>query len=115
LDLEVIDHHTGQERPVKTLSGGEGFKAALSLALGMSDVVQAHAGGVELETLFIDEGFGTLDEVSLEQAIDSLKGLQASNRVLGIISHVPQLKEEIHAKLQIDSSPTGSAAKFIFQ
>ncbi|MFP7493852.1 SMC family ATPase [Terribacillus saccharophilus] len=115
LDLEVIDHHTGQERPVKTLSGGEGFKAALSLALGMSDVVQAHAGGVELETLFIDEGFGTLDEVSLEQAIDSLKGLQASNRVLGIISHVPQLKEEIHTKLQIDSSPTGSSAKFIFQ
>ncbi|AIF66593.1 hypothetical protein GZ22_08055 [Terribacillus saccharophilus] len=115
LDLEVIDHHTGQERPVKTLSGGEGFKAALSLALGMSDVVQAHAGGVELETLFIDEGFGTLDEVSLEQAIDSLKGLQASNRVLGIISHVPQLKEEIHTKLQIDTSPTGSSAKFIFQ
>lgn len=115
LDLEVIDHHTGQERPVKTLSGGEGFKAALSLALGMSDVVQAHAGGVELETLFIDEGFGTLDEVSLEQAIDSLKSLQASNRVLGIISHVPQLKEEIHTKLQIDTSPTGSSAKFIFQ
>jgi exonuclease SbcC len=81
----------------------------------MSDVVQAHAGGVELETLFIDEGFGTLDEVSLEQAIDSLKGLQASNRVLGIISHVPQLKEEIHMKLQIDTSPTGSSAKFIFQ
>ncbi|PAD39293.1 AAA family ATPase [Terribacillus sp. 7520-G] len=115
LDLEVIDHHTGQERPVKTLSGGEGFKAALSLALGMSDVVQAHAGGVELETLFIDEGFGTLDEVSLEQAIDSLKGLQASNRVLGIISHVPQLKEEIHTKLQIETTPTGSSAKFIFQ
>ncbi|SDD50784.1 exonuclease SbcC [Terribacillus halophilus] len=115
LDLEVVDHHTGQERPVKTLSGGEGFKAALSLALGMSDVVQAHAGGVELETLFIDEGFGTLDEVSLEQAIDSLKGLQASNRVLGIISHVPQLKEEIHTKLQIDTSPKGSSAKFIFQ
>ncbi|MDL4839713.1 AAA family ATPase [Aquibacillus rhizosphaerae] len=114
LDLEVLDHHTGQQRSVKTLSGGEGFKAALSLALGMADVVQAHAGGVQLETLFIDEGFGTLDELSLEQAIDCLKGLQQSNRVLGIISHVPQLKEEIHAKLQIIPSPQGSRATFSF-
>ncbi|MDC3415317.1 AAA family ATPase [Aquibacillus salsiterrae] len=113
LDLEVLDHHTGQQRSVKTLSGGEGFKAALSLALGMADVVQAHAGGVQLETLFIDEGFGTLDELSLEQAINCLKGLQQSNRVLGIISHVPQLKEEIHAKLQITPSPKGSSAKFV--
>ncbi|WP_186577743.1 AAA family ATPase [Aquibacillus kalidii] len=114
LDLEVIDHHTGQQRSVKTLSGGEGFKAALSLALGMADVVQAHAGGVQLETLFIDEGFGTLDELSLEQAIDCLKGLQQSNRILGIISHVPQLKEEIHAKLQISTTPQGSHATFTF-
>lgn len=112
LDLEVLDHHTGQQRSVKTLSGGEGFKAALSLALGMADVVQAHAGGVQLETLFIDEGFGTLDELSLEQAIECLKGLQQSNRILGIISHVPQLKEEIHAKLQIIPSPQGSSAMF---
>ncbi len=77
-------------------------------------LVQAHAGGVELETLFIDEGFGTLDEVSLEQAIDSLKGLQASNRNFGIISRTTA-EEEIHTKLQIDTSPTGSSAKFIFQ
>ncbi|MCT2535047.1 AAA family ATPase [Aquibacillus koreensis] len=114
LDLEVLDHHTGQQRSVKTLSGGEGFKAALSLALGMADVVQAHAGGVQLDTLFIDEGFGTLDELSLEQAINCLKGLQQSNRILGIISHVPQLKEEIHAKLQITPSPQGSRAAFTF-
>ncbi len=114
LDLEVLDHHTGLQRSVKTLSGGEGFKAALSLALGMADVVQAHAGGVQLETLFIDEGFGTLDELSLEQAIECLKGLQQSNRLLGIISHVPQLKEEIPVKLQITPSQKGSKASFQF-
>ncbi|WP_099158300.1 AAA family ATPase [Virgibacillus ndiopensis] len=114
LDLEVLDHHTGQQRSVKTLSGGEGFKAALSLALGLADVVQAHAGGVQMDTLFIDEGFGTLDEISLQQAIDCLKDLQESNRLLGIISHVPQLKNEIHAKLQIKPSHKGSRLAFTF-
>ncbi|WP_161493858.1 SbcC/MukB-like Walker B domain-containing protein [Virgibacillus necropolis] len=113
LDLEVLDHHTGQQRSVKTLSGGEGFKASLSLALGLADVVQTHAGGIQLDTLFIDEGFGTLDEESLQQAIDCLKDLQQSNRLLGIISHVPHLKNEIHAKLQITPSHNGS--KFGFQ
>lgn len=112
LDLEVMDQHTGKKRSVRTLSGGEGFKAALSLALGMADVVQAHAGGVQLDTLFIDEGFGTLDELSLAQAIDCLKSLQQSDRLLGIISHVGQLKEEIYAKLQIEVSPQGSTASF---
>lgn len=115
LDLEVIDHYTGQKRSVKTLSGGEGFKAALSLALGMADVIQAHAGGVQLDTLFIDEGFGTLDEASLEQAIDTLKDLQQGDRMLGIISHVPQLKDEIRAKLHITPSPVGSTLAFSFQ
>ncbi|RWZ60328.1 SMC family ATPase [Halobacillus fulvus] len=115
LDLEVLDHHTGQQRSVRTLSGGEGFKASLSLALGMADVVQSHAGGVQLDTLFIDEGFGTLDEISLEQAIDCLRGLQDGNRMLGIISHVPQLKEEIPAKLQVHAGPQGSKVEFIFQ
>ncbi|MBA2173942.1 AAA family ATPase [Halobacillus locisalis] len=115
LDLEVLDHHTGQQRSVRTLSGGEGFKASLSLALGMADVVQSHAGGVQLDTLFIDEGFGTLDDLSLEQAIDCLRGLQDGNRMLGIISHVAQLKEEIPAKLQIDSGPEGSRVSFVFQ
>ncbi|WP_182199364.1 AAA family ATPase [Paraliobacillus salinarum] len=115
LDLEVLDQYTGQQRSVKTLSGGEGFKTSLSLALGMADVVQAHAGGVQLETLFIDEGFGTLDDLSLAQAIECLKGLQQSNRMLGIISHVPQLKEEIYAQLQIIPSPNGSHASFTFK
>ena len=114
LDLEVIDHHTSKVRSVKTLSGGEGFKASLSLALGMADVVQAYSGGIQLDTLFIDEGFGTLDDVSLEQAINTLKGLSQKNRTLGIISHVPQLKEEIYAKLEITTSPNGSDAAFSF-
>ncbi|WP_430785657.1 AAA family ATPase [Virgibacillus flavescens] len=114
LDLEVLDHHTGQQRSVKTLSGGEGFKASLCLALGLADVVQTHAGGVQLDTLFIDEGFGTLDEESLQQAIDCLKDLQESNRLLGIISHVPHLKSEIHAKLQITPSRNGSKFQFQF-
>ncbi|ASK63393.1 hypothetical protein CFK37_15120 [Virgibacillus phasianinus] len=114
LDLEVLDHHTGQQRSVKTLSGGEGFKASLSLALGLADVVQTHAGGVQLDTLFIDEGFGTLDEVSLQQAINCLKDLQQSNRLLGIISHVPHLKNEIHAKLQVTPSHNGSTFGFQF-
>lgn len=114
LDLEVLDHHTGRQRSVRTLSGGEGFKAALCLALGLADVVQAHAGGVQLDTLFIDEGFGTLDDVSLQQAIDCLKDLQDSNRLLGIISHVPHLKSEIHAKLQISPSNQGSELGFSF-
>lgn len=114
LDLEVMDHHTGITRSVKTLSGGEGFKAALSLALGLADVVQAHAGGVQLDTLFIDEGFGTLDEVSLQQAIDCLKDLQESNRLLGIISHVGQLKNEIHTKLVITPTHKGSNLAFSF-
>ncbi|KGX88016.1 AAA family ATPase [Pontibacillus litoralis] len=114
LDLEVLDHYTGQKRSVKTLSGGEGFKASLSLALGMSDVVQAQAGGIQLDTLFIDEGFGTLDEKSLEQAISCLKDLQEGNRLLGIISHVPQLKQEIQAKLEITPSPQGSTCAFTF-
>ncbi|GEM04268.1 nuclease SbcCD subunit C [Halolactibacillus miurensis] len=114
LDLEVIDHHTSKVRSVKTLSGGEGFKASLSLALGMADVVQAYSGGIQLDTLFIDEGFGTLDDISLEQAINTLKGLSQKNRILGIISHVPQLKEEIYAKLDITTSPNGSDAAFSF-
>ncbi|UOQ85826.1 AAA family ATPase [Gracilibacillus salinarum] len=112
LDLEVLDHYTGKKRSVKTLSGGEGFKASLSLALGMADIVQSYAGGVQLDTLFIDEGFGTLDEISLEQAIACLKDLQRDHRVIGVISHVAQLKEEIKAKLIVESSPEGSTASF---
>lgn len=112
LDLEVYDHYTGKQRSVKTLSGGEGFKASLSLALGMADIIQAHAGGVQLDMLFIDEGFGTLDDRSLEQAINCLKLLQENDRTLGIISHVPRLKEEIRTKLYVESTVDGSKAYF---
>lgn len=112
LELEVYDNYTGKSRHVKTLSGGESFKASLSLALGLSDVVQANAGGISLDTMFIDEGFGTLDPESLENAINTLLELQRSGRLVGIISHVPELKERIEAQLEINVSAEGSSTKF---
>ncbi len=114
LELLVFDQYTGQERHVKTLSGGESFKAALALALGLADVVQQYAGGVSLETMFIDEGFGTLDPESLDQAIEALIDIQTSGRLVGIISHVPELKERIDARLEVISSQTGSSTQFQF-
>lgn len=114
LELLVFDQYTGQERHVKTLSGGESFKAALSLALGLSDVVQENAGGVSLETMFIDEGFGTLDPESLDNAIEALMDIQSSGRLVGIISHVPELKERIDARLEVSASHEGSKADFYF-
>nr|WP_304284524.1 SbcC/MukB-like Walker B domain-containing protein [Clostridium paraputrificum] len=112
LELEVYDNYTGKSRHVKTLSGGESFKASLSLALGLSDVVQANAGGISLDTMFIDEGFGTLDPESLENAINTLLELQRSGRLVGIISHVPELRERIEAQLEISVSAEGSSTKF---
>lgn len=114
LELLVFDQYTGQERHVKTLSGGESFKAALSLALGLADVVQNYAGGVSLETMFVDEGFGTLDPESLDQAIEALMDIQSSGRLVGIISHVPELKERIDARLEVISCQTGSRTEFVF-
>lgn len=114
LELLIFDQYTGQERHVKTLSGGESFKASLALALGLADVVQQHAGGVSLETMFIDEGFGTLDPESLDQAIESLMDIQNSGRLVGIISHVPELKERIDARLEVYTSQTGSTTQFQF-
>ena len=108
LNLEVLDNFTGKKRPVKTLSGGESFKAALALALGLSDVVQAYAGGIQIETLFIDEGFGALDEESLEQAMSTLNSLTEHNRLIGIISHVSELKEQIEKKLVVEKGRNGS-------
>jgi len=108
LDLEVEDAYTGRIRAVATLSGGESFMAALALALGLSDVVQAYAGGIRLDTLFIDEGFGSLDPESLDLAIRTLTDLQQSGRMIGIISHVTELKEQIPLRIDILSSERGS-------
>ena len=108
LDLEVGDAYTGRIRAVATLSGGESFMAALALALGLSDVVQAYAGGIRLDTLFIDEGFGSLDPESLDLAIRTLTDLQQSGRMIGIISHVTELKEQIPLRIDILASERGS-------
>lgn len=109
LELEVMDEYTGIARPAATLSGGESFMAALSLALGLSDVVQAYAGGIRLDTLFIDEGFGSLDMDSLDLAIRTLLDLQASGRTVGIISHVTELKEQMALRIDVLPSPRGSS------
>ena len=109
LDLNVIDHYNGSERSVNSLSGGESFKASLSLALGLADEVQAHAGGIELHSIYIDEGFGALDENSLEQAINILVGLTEQNRILGIISHLGELKERIDRKIIITKDNVGGS------
>ncbi len=111
LELEVEDAYTGKTRSVATLSGGESFMAALSLALGLSDVVQAYAGGIKLDTLFIDEGFGGLDMESLDLAIKALIDLQSSGRMIGIISHVSELKEQMALRLDIISSRQGSSVQ----
>ena len=112
LELILTDTFTGTQRSVKSLSGGEGFLAALSLALGLSEVVQAHAGGIRLDTIFIDEGFGSLDPGSLDQVIDVLNSLSGEGRLVGIISHVPELKQQIYAQLQVEEGLSGSTACF---
>ena len=104
LDIDIADRLTGENRPATTLSGGESFKAALSLALGLSDAVQHMNGGVRIDTLFVDEGFGTLDERSLEQAMDVLHQLSDGNTLIGIISHVAALKNEIDRKIIVTNS-----------
>lgn len=108
LDLQVIDHYNGTVRNVRTLSGGESFLASLSLALGLSDEIQSAAGGIRLESMFIDEGFGTLDEGALEQALSVLSGLSLGDCSVGIISHVGALKSRIERKLIVRKTPQGS-------
>ena len=110
LDLDVIDHYNGSERKVNTLSGGESFKASLSLALGLSDEIQSSAGGIQLGTMFVDEGFGSLDEESLQQAMRALAGLTEGNRLVGIISHVSELKEKIDRQIVVTKEKTGGSA-----
>mgnify|MGYP001063490924 CR=1 FL=1 len=109
LELNVIDHYNGSERSVKTLSGGESFKASLSLALGLSDEIQASAGGIQLDTMFVDEGFGSLDEESLEQAMKALNGLTEGNRLVGIISHVQELKARIEKQIVVTKEKAGGS------
>lgn len=112
LDLEVFDGNTGRARPAATLSGGETFLASLSLALGLADVVQEYAGGVHLDAMFIDEGFGSLDSESLDLAMKTLQELKGQNRLIGLISHVGGLEERIPAKLRVTKTQTGSTAAF---
>jgi len=112
LDLEVTDAHTGRARAVSTLSGGEGFLASLALALGLSDVVQRNAGGIRLDTVFIDEGFGSLDQESLDLALRTLEDLKRGGRLVGLISHLEEVKARIPARLEVIPGPGGSTASF---
>lgn len=113
LDLEIFDEWTGEPRPASTLSGGEGFLASLSLALGLADVVQQHTGGIHLNAIFIDEGFGSLDSENLDMAISTLTDLQVGNRLVGIISHVPELKERIDTRLEVIPGKKGSTVRWV--
>ena len=113
LDLEIFDAYFGKARPVETLSGGESFLASLSLALGLATVVKNTSGGINLDTIFIDEGFGTLDSETLDIAINTLEDLQSGGRLVGIISHVEELKQRIPARLEVTKTKHGSTAKFI--
>ena len=109
LDLDVIDHYNGTTRSVKSLSGGESFKASLALALGLSDEIQSSAGGIQLDTMFIDEGFGSLDEDSLSQAMNALASLASGNKLIGIISHVGELKQKIDKQIVVKKDKTGGS------
>jgi exonuclease SbcC len=109
LGLEVVDEWTGQHRDTATLSGGESFMASLALALGLADVVQQEAGGIDIETLFVDEGFGSLDDQALEQVMDVLEGLRDGGRVVGLVSHVAEMKQRINTQLQVIKGRNGSS------
>ena len=108
LDLEVLDSYTGKTRPASGLSGGESFMASLSLALGLSDVVQQSAGGVHLDAMFIDEGFGSLDADVLDLAVNTLAEMTGGGRMIGIISHVAELRERIDKQVRVEKTCIGS-------
>ena len=111
LDLDVLDRGTGQWRDVSTLSGGESFLASLALALGLSDVVQSRSGGIRLDAMFIDEGFGSLDENTLKNALEVLSRLADGKRLVGVISHMPELGERIERRIDVRKTLKGSEAK----
>lgn len=113
LELDVIDHYNGSERSVKSLSGGESFMASLSLALGLSDEIQSSAGGVRLDTMFVDEGFGSLDDETLDQAMKALTNLAEGNRLVGIISHVKDLKDRIDKQIVVTKEKSGGSRAII--
>ena len=113
LELEVIDNYTGKRREITSLSGGESFKASLSLALGMSDVIQSYSGGVVVDTMFIDEGFGSLDNDSLESAMNAILMLSDSDKLIGIISHVDELKDRIDKKIVVKKTNCGSSVSVV--
>jgi len=112
LEIDVADSYSGERRPARTLSGGETFLASLALALGLADVVQAHSGGVRLDSMFIDEGFGSLDSDSLDHAVQTLVSLRQPGRLVGIISHVEALKERFSAILEVRKTARGSGVVF---
>ena len=112
LELAVADAWSNRSRPAVTLSGGESFLAALSLALGLAETVEAQSGGVRLETIFVDEGFGALDQSALDLAMEALVQLQHTGRLVGVISHVPELRQVIKARLEVTGGPDGSSAAF---
>ena len=109
--MEVRDFYSLDNRDIRTLSGGESFKAALSLALGLSDTVQMYAGGIELNTMFVDEGFGSLDKESLNQVIKTLVKLSETDKLIGIISHVDSLKDRIDKKIVVKKDKAGASSK----
>lgn len=114
LGLDVVDHYSGTLRNVRTLSGGEAFKASLALALGLADETESASGGVRIEAMFIDEGFGSLDAASLDSAIDTLNRLTDGTRLCGIISHVDALKERIERQIQVKRSKTESSVTCVW-
>lgn len=110
LDIEILDSNTGKKRPAATLSGGENFLASLSLALGLSDEIAAENGGIRIDTLFIDEGFGTLSHEFLSNAIGTIENLSKEDKFIGLISHVDELKDAIEAKILISYDPSSGSS-----